>query len=265
MCCRGVSFFPIMVGIVMATSVVTTYVIAVLRGDVTAMFPYISDTGIDVPESCIFSQFFNIASFLAFLTMYLRYKLIQELTKDFDPKVTKLSKANFVIGSLSCAGLSIVGNFQETKIEAMHVTGAMLVFGCGTLFAYIDAIISYKMHPIYNGIFICRVRLLIASASLVSFVTTFVAGSLSLHMWYTNLPADDRQHWKPTDPGYPAHLVSTFGEWAMAFSFLLYFFTYIRDFQKFHIEVVPTVYVSNLDDEPILNVNQPNETTGLLA
>ncbi|GCB77677.1 hypothetical protein scyTo_0017638, partial [Scyliorhinus torazame] len=38
-------------------------------------------------------------------------------------------------------------------------------------------------------------------------------------------------HWNPTEKGYTSHLVSTTSEWSLAFSFLSFFLTYIRDFQ----------------------------------
>ena len=50
--------------------------------------------------------------------------------------------------------------------------------------------------------------------------------------------------------GYDAHLLSTFGEWALAASFLFYYITFIRDFQRFTITVSPILYVAHLDDSP---------------
>jgi hypothetical protein len=42
----------------------TTYGIAVAKGDVYALFPYISDTGGSPPESCIFSLGLNTTAFI---------------------------------------------------------------------------------------------------------------------------------------------------------------------------------------------------------
>ena len=50
----------------------------------------------------------------------------------------------------------------------MHLIGAFMVFGLGVLYSFIDAIISYKMHPMYNGILICRIRLTFAIFGLMS-------------------------------------------------------------------------------------------------
>lgn len=35
--------------------------------------------------------------------------------------------------------------------------------------------------------------------------------------------------------GYTAHIISTVSEWSLAFAFLSFFLTYIRDFQVFHV------------------------------
>lgn len=40
--------------------------------------------------------------------------------------------------------------------------------------------------------------------------------------------------------GYTAHIVSTVSEWFLAFSFISFFFTYIRDFQVLHLVCSPT-------------------------
>lgn len=56
----------------------------------------------------------------------------------------------------------------------MHLTGAMMVFGCGTVFAFLDALISYKMYPVYNGLTICRVRMLVATLSCITLVTSIL-------------------------------------------------------------------------------------------
>ncbi|KAF7238980.1 DNA damage-regulated autophagy modulator protein 2 [Varanus komodoensis] len=38
-------------------------------------------------------------------------------------------------------------------------------------------------------------------------------------------------HWDPQEKGYAFHIISTASEWSLAFSFLSFFLTYIRDFQ----------------------------------
>ncbi|KAJ8299447.1 hypothetical protein KUTeg_023507 [Tegillarca granosa] len=62
--------------------------------------------------------------------------------------------------------------------------------------------------------------------------------------------------------GFNAHIISTFGEWITAVTFLCFFFTYIRDFQKVKVEIRARLSVRHLDEAPLL---LPNESTRLLA
>jgi hypothetical protein len=63
--------------------------------------------------------------------------------------------------------------------------------------------------------------------------------------------------------GFTAHVISTIGEWVTAFTFLSFFFTYVREFQKFQLTIVTRPMVRHLDEEPCVD-QEPNEHTRLL-
>ncbi|WAR01484.1 DRAM2-like protein [Mya arenaria] len=71
----------------------------------------------------------------------------------------------------------------------------------------------------------------------------------------------DKLHWKPDEPGYVPHIISTAGEWITAIVFLMYFLTFVRDFMKLRIEVKPRLFVRHLDEPALF----PDENTRLLA
>ncbi|KAH9518831.1 hypothetical protein Btru_006363 [Bulinus truncatus] len=48
--------------------------------------------------------------------------------------------------------------------------------------------------------------------------------------------------------GYTAHIVSTVGEWVTAFSFLSFFFTYVKEFDKFSLEIRTRPLVRHLNE-----------------
>ncbi|KAI3369303.1 hypothetical protein L3Q82_007553 [Scortum barcoo] len=48
-------------------------------------------------------------------------------------------------------------------------------------------------------------------------------------LWGVDVP--HKLHWTPGETGYTAHIISTISEWSLAFSFISFFLTYIRDFQ----------------------------------
>ncbi|KAL4224506.1 autophagy modulator [Mactra antiquata] len=258
-CCRGMSYLPIALVLLAAATFVATYIIAIGKGDITADFPYISDTGTKPPESCIFSQCLNMCAGLCLCTIYVRYKLVKVLGDTVeDGTLRKLNKIGLVLGCITSFGLSLVANFQETNVETVHVTGAGLVFCVGVVYALIQTSLSYHMNPDFNGLYVCRVRLTLTITSFIFMVTT-VASAVVSRMQKD--PNTDKLHWKPDEPGFTAHIVSTVGEWATALSFLFYFLTFVRDFMKLRIDVTPQMYVRHLDENPVY----PDEMSRLLG
>ena len=53
------------------------YGIAVALEHVPAFLPYISDTGVRVPERSVFSQLVNFAAFFHFVTVYVRFEQVR--------------------------------------------------------------------------------------------------------------------------------------------------------------------------------------------
>ncbi|KAB5536714.1 hypothetical protein PHYPO_G00110620 [Pangasianodon hypophthalmus] len=69
-----------------------------------------------------------------------------------------------------------------------------------------------------------------------------------------------------TVKGYTAHMVSTVSEWSLAFSFISFFLTYIRDFQKINLRAEADLQSSNLHDSSHFGSTWiPGETSPLLA
>lgn len=104
-----------------SSSPTSSYMIAIVLGHVEVEFPYISDTGTHTPESCIFSQMLNIVSFLVALTIYVRYKHVEQYYRDSNltiesESILKLNRRALFVGMASSFGLSIVANFQETNV-----------------------------------------------------------------------------------------------------------------------------------------------------
>ncbi|XP_064600458.1 DNA damage-regulated autophagy modulator protein 2-like [Liolophura sinensis] len=263
LCGPGLGFLPVTLVFVACSTIVTSYIIAIYRGHVVPFFPYISDTGSKSPESCIFGQFVNISAALALLVMYVRYKLVFSLVGDESRSIRNLNVISMVLAVFISLGLSMVANFQETNVEPVHITGAGLVFGLGVLYELMQTILSYQMNPGFNGLYICRVRLSISLVSLVAMIITFVAAVISRSKWDKEPHAHDKFHWSPGDDGYPAHITSTMGEWVMCISFLIFYLTYVRDFQKAQLEVSTHLRVQHLDETPVYT-DRADERTRLL-
>lgn len=71
--------------------------------------------------------------------MYIRYRQVQfsiESEKiDLDSKWNKWGE---ITGGISCLGMSVVANFQETAVVIMHFLGAVMAFAIGTAFFLIQ-------------------------------------------------------------------------------------------------------------------------------
>ncbi|XP_067913038.1 DNA damage-regulated autophagy modulator protein 2-like [Heterodontus francisci] len=235
---QGMSFFPAALVIWSAAAFVFSFITAVVLRHVDPLVPYISDTGTTPPERCVFGIMLTISAFLGIVTMYVRYKQVATLNQEEDRTIFILNRAGLVLGLISCLGLCVVANFQKTTLIQAHVTGAVLTFGMGIIYLLLHTIISYKMQPLQHGIGIFWIRCVLLIWCAGSIISMFIS-SVTL---YTTISAIDmamKLHWNPTEKGYTLHMVSTISEWSLAFSFLSFFLTYIRDFQKItlHIEV----------------------------
>uniref|UniRef100_UPI00398F25FC DNA damage-regulated autophagy modulator protein 2b isoform X2 n=1 Tax=Pristiophorus japonicus TaxID=55135 RepID=UPI00398F25FC len=235
---QGMCFFPVALVIWSAGAFVFSFITAVVLRHVDPLVPYISDTGTTPPERCLFGIMLTISAFLGVATMYVRYKQVEALNQEDDRTIFRLNRTGLVLGLLSCLGLCIVANFQKTTLIQVHVIGAVLTFGMGIIYLLVHTILSYKMQPHIHGIGIFWIRCVLLIWCAGSIVSMFIS-SVTL---YTSIPTIEmamKLHWKPTDKGYTLHMVSTASEWSLAFSFLSFFLTYIRDFQKvtLHAEV----------------------------
>lgn len=248
---RGMAFLPFSLIIWTYISFALSYILAVSRGDVDAVFPYISDTGARRPESCIFGQMLNISACLAIATLYIRYKQVSGYVDDIrienSPLVDKLNKASFAVAVLICLGMSLVANFQETSVAIVHFVGAMMTFGLGTVYEFMQTYVTYKMYPEINGKQIGIARLIISVLSAVFFILVTVTSGLVRIVDENN---QVQLHWKPSDPGYGIHLTSTISEWLLAASFLAFFFTFLKDFQLVTIDADTHLHRPTLHHSP---------------
>ncbi|XP_048729265.2 DNA damage-regulated autophagy modulator protein 1-like [Ostrea edulis] len=260
MCCQGLSYLPLVTVVLAFSTFILTYVLAVLEGDVNPYFPYISDTGTKQPESCVFGQLINIASAIAFGTIFVRYKLVQSMIQPGELSISRRNKCALVVGALSSFGLSLVANFQETSVEIVHLIGAGSVLCFGVIYSFLQTSISYKMYPDYNGRRICAIRLVISVISLIGFITSFTSAAISRKQGHP----ENRMKWKPTDGGFAAHITSTISEWVTASTFLCFFFTYVKDFRKIKMGIVARVQVSHLD-ESYVTYDDLDENSQLIA
>ncbi|XP_063153412.1 DNA damage-regulated autophagy modulator protein 2 isoform X2 [Candoia aspera] len=194
-------------------------------------------------------------------TIYVRYKQVSALNPE-EPKMLRLNKAGLVIGMVSCFGVCIIANFQKNAVFFLHTFGAFLTFGIGVIYILIQTILSYKMQPEIHGKDIFWIRLTILLWCAVSILSMSISSVTLLSL--NGIDSLRKQHWDPQEKGYAFHIISTVSEWSLAFTFLGFFFTFIRDFQKISLHTETSLLGPNFYDmqEQLLADDQGIPITG---
>lgn len=226
--------------------------ISILLNHCEVAVPYISDTGVHIPESCIFSQLLNIASTLIALTIAIRYKQVEQQCRDnLIPdanRVFSLNRIALYLGLASAAGLSIVANFQELQLFTIHMIGACSAFGFGLIYCAVQTRLSYYMYPIVkSGLLLARSRLALTIILGITFITSLIFASISIKHFH----GTDTTNWKPSDGGYLYHVISSICEWISALAIDFFILSFAHEFKFMSISSPKFYMVSTVTrDEP---------------
>lgn len=220
-------WFPIGVFLLTVLTWIASYLIAVSLGHVEPDLPYISDTGTYPPESCIFGQALNLSAALAAITIYIRYMQVDQYSRD-RPKLKSPNSVCLFFGILSSIGISVVANFQEKNVFTVHIVGAIMAFGSGIVYAWIQTWISYKLHPYETGLCICHMRLVFSFLATASFIVMEVFTVLAHRKFH----GDNPSKWNPGDGGWTEHVIASSSEWALGLLILLYLSSFAYEFKS---------------------------------
>uniref|UniRef100_A0A8C5PYB6 DNA damage regulated autophagy modulator 1 n=1 Tax=Leptobrachium leishanense TaxID=445787 RepID=A0A8C5PYB6_9ANUR len=221
-CLKGAAALPSILVIWTSAAFITSYLISVLTGHVPPFVPYISDTGTNPPESGVFGFMISVSAMLGAATMYTRFLILQKQNSSIPIIKSWLNKVSFSIGFIACIGMWLVATFQETSVPVVHDIAAFFTFTFGVLYILLQSIISYQSCPERSKAYMCHIRIAISLLAAVAYIPMLVC---------VCLVGTAKGVWQPSDEGYQIHLVSAICEWIVAFGFVMYFLTYIRDFQ----------------------------------
>ncbi|XP_026831105.1 DNA damage-regulated autophagy modulator protein 1 [Ooceraea biroi] len=249
---------PLSLFILIPVTFVITYTISVQWDHVVPGFPYISETGTLSPESCIFAQCLNIAALLLGCCVYIRHRQVLQwqTERGRDLVGRKIIVATMCCGILACFGLDILANFQEARVVAAHMVGAMTCFSAGTLYFCLQTYLSYKMVPAVNGTIIVYVRAVLSALTLILTIATIVPGYISMSEFQGN----DYKKWLPVDGGWDWHVASTICEWILAIVYCAFLLTFVPEFRLINFED-PVVTLMYLDKIGSAAIPQKTETT----
>ncbi|KAM7368652.1 hypothetical protein PAMP_012966 [Pampus punctatissimus] len=127
--------------------------------------PYISVAGNFPPASCLFSEIMNLAAFMGFIIAVLRYLQLKN-------SVVKpcLNVISLVLFSLGCFGMTLVGNYQLFGEEMIHNLGALMTFGLGTLFCWVQSYFTLKANLKNEGTKVSIIRFLLSGSITVCMI-----------------------------------------------------------------------------------------------
>ncbi|XP_068159985.1 DNA damage-regulated autophagy modulator protein 1 [Drosophila tropicalis] len=235
---------PVSVFLIFQFTFIGTYILAVLEGHVVPTVPYISDAATYSPESCVFGQLINIGSVLLGITIYIRYRQVLQLYEhnpDLGTAVLRHNRVALWFGMISCLGISIVGNFQETNVRMVHFIGAFFCFGCGSLYFWVQALISYLIFPMAGTRIFAHLRLGMSVGCTILFILMAVTGVMS-HILFKG---ENPRKWYPSDGGWYFHVVSSISEWVMATIFSFYILSFTHEFRDISFDHPPISLISS--------------------
>ncbi|NXY09560.1 DRAM2 protein, partial [Pteruthius melanotis] len=242
---QGLSFLPVALVVWSAASFVFSYITAIVLHHVDPLVPYIRSVTSTFPQQESYCLWLSLAGMA---TMYVRYKQVSALSPE-KPKILRLNKLGLTLGWMSCFGLCIIANFQKCILYYIHVLGACLTFGVGSMYMLVQTVLSYLMQPELHSKDIFWARLAVVLWSCSSILSMFVS-SVVLYSGLYGQNLVQKLHWDPQERGYTPHIISTVSEWSLALSFLSFFLTYIRDFQKISLRAVVSLQGQTLHESP---------------
>lgn len=225
-----VFLFPLAVFLLFQITFICTYIAAILQGHVVPNIPYISDAATYSPESCVFGQFINMGCVLLGIVVYIRYRQIEQLIYHHPQLMESSAKLNvnaMWLGMGSCLGCSIVANFQETNVRYVHYVGALTCFGFGTAYFWLQAYLTYNIHPFVGSKRLAHIRLGLAALCTACFTVVAVTGVIS-HILFNG---KDPRKWYPSDGGWKYHVASSISEWIVATIFCFYILSFTDEFK----------------------------------
>lgn len=163
---------PIFAGVTPMLGLIATFTLAKTNCHVEKwILPYVSYTGTRFPELMYFGLLLNIEGFFGIVIVFLAWRYYKHLGES-----GKLNHATLVVGSISCFGVIIVGNFPVLYSKFPHYLGASMAFIMGTLYTILTAVLSRRTSYSSNiknihRVKVCRIILaFIMSVSLVSLI-----------------------------------------------------------------------------------------------
>ncbi|XP_078055800.1 transmembrane protein 150A [Mustelus asterias] len=196
--------------------------------------PFVSTSGMNLPESSLYSAVLNAVSVLFALVCIFRHAQI------VDRKVDEvlLSKAAMIIGFFGSAGGFIAGNCNPSALMVLHYFGASLCFVSGCIYCVLQTALTFRLHITGKEFLLAPIRAVLTILQVVI--------SISYLAFFVN-PDLKKQH------------IGAICEWTLATNF--YVFIMLFAFEFYHITTSALhSLIGTPDDEKVAILSEPRGT-----
>ncbi|KER19122.1 hypothetical protein T265_15653 [Opisthorchis viverrini] len=142
---------------------------------------------------------------------------------------------SLAFGLAAVFGLCIAGNFQESSLFSVHLTGAFMIFGCSSVYITLCSHASRK--HLYSPRWLWILRAVLAAICVMSFVS--MIAFITLCSGIRKLPP---KKWNLNDDRYVYHALSVTFEWLMTFAILGHFLTMAYELQDYKLSPLRVRY-----------------------
>ncbi|XP_076115594.1 DNA damage-regulated autophagy modulator protein 1-like isoform X1 [Mytilus galloprovincialis] len=147
--CSLIYLLPIVTNVWIWISFGTTYGLAFAQNHTNQDFPYISYTGVDEPESGIFSFLITVSAIMLAVNAEIRFLFIRErIQRNRANCSNRWQIANIiglVVGILSSIGLLMVACFQVDTMFPPHIVGAAVAFILPLIYMFLQTALTRKL------------------------------------------------------------------------------------------------------------------------
>lgn len=224
----GMLWVVVVVVILFPATFFISYIVAWQMGHIDPILPFISDTAMYHPESCIFAELLNFSALFVAILMYIRYRQVAEyMTNVQSVHPARVNMASLIIGLVSAFGITIVANFPHSEqlvyLAWIHSVGSWLAFGLGIVYAWLNVALSFVTRRRLSTLLVCWVRVVFAFVATAMYALYLVGGSVRLLAAY---------------------------QWVLMTSLVLFFFTYINEFRYITVKRPDVVIIDNEQHSP---------------
>ncbi|XP_069741798.1 transmembrane protein 150A [Narcine bancroftii] len=196
--------------------------------------PFVSTSGMNLPESCLYSAVVNAVSVLFAIVCIFRHAQIVE--RKVDDAV--MSKIAMIVGFFGSLGGFIAGNCNPLFLMVLHYFGASLCFVSGCFYCLLQLILTYRLCFTGKECVLVPLR---GALTIVQVVISICYLALFFH------------------PDLSKQRIGAICEWTLTTNFYGFIMTFSFEFYYITSSVL-LVLISRPDDEKIAILSEPRGT-----